>query len=104
MPQHKYGAVKTQRNGVTFSSKAEARYYDKLCLLQKAGEIVGFLRQPGFDCGGGVRYYADFQIFWSNGNVTFVDVKGRDTPLSIAKRKIVEASHPWLTIDIVTKV
>ena len=103
MPKHKFRAKITERNSIKFSSKAEALYYDKLCLLQRTGEIVGFLRQPMFDIGGGVRHYADFQIFWANENVTFVDIKGYDTPQSKAKRKQTEAAYPWLTIEVVKK-
>lgn len=102
--RHKFGAVSCQRGQIKFPSKLERRMYDKLVQLQKAGEVVGFLRQPGFDLAGGVRYFADFQVFWSDGTVQFIDTKGRDTTISAMKRKMVEAEYPWVKIEIVTKV
>lgn len=41
---NKYGAKKTVVDGVTFDSKAEARRYQQLKLMQQAGEIIGFTR------------------------------------------------------------
>lgn len=101
MTKHKFHNTPVETDGIKFQSKAESRYYQKLKMLQQSGEVVGFLRQTGFDVGGGVRYFADFQIFWSDGRVTFVDVKGLDTPISRTKRQIVESTHPWLKIEIV---
>ena len=101
---HKFGAVRCQRDQINFPSKLERKMYDKLVQLQQSGEIVGFLRQPGFDLPGKVRYFADFQIFWSDGSVQFIDTKGRDTTISVMKRKMVEAQYPWVKIEIVTKV
>lgn len=46
---HKYGAVRTTVDGVTFASKAEARRYAELKLLEKAGEIQRLRLQPTFD-------------------------------------------------------
>jgi hypothetical protein len=81
----------------------EGRYYDQLKLRQSTGEVVFFLRQIPFDLPGGVKYVCDFQVFLSDGSVEFIDTKGRDTQMSIAKRKIVEDLYP-VEIKIVTKV
>ena len=45
----KYGAIRTTVDGVTFASKAEARRYAELKLLEQAGEIKGLELQPKFD-------------------------------------------------------
>lgn len=101
--RHKFGAVKCERDGKKFPSKLEARYYDQLKLRQKLGEVLFFLRQVAFDLAGGVRYVCDFQVFLADGTVEFIDTKGRDTPMSIAKRKMVEDLYP-LQIKIVSKL
>jgi len=86
--------VRTERDGMSFMSKLEAAYYDKLNLFQKAGSVLFFLRQVPFHLPGGVKYVVDFQVFYSDGTVEFVDVKGMETPEFIAKKKMVEALYP----------
>ena len=81
----------------------EAAYYSRLKLLQQSGEVIFFLRQVPFHIPGNIRHIIDFVEFWSDGTVKFIDVKGMDTPLSIAKRKLVEAHYP-IEIDVVKKV
>ena len=53
-----------------------------------------FLRQVPFDLPGGVKYRADFMIFWADGSVTVEDVKGYDTPQSRLKRRQGEVLYP----------
>ena len=101
--RHKFGAVRCQRDEIKFPSKLERSYYDMLKLRQQAGEVLFFLRQVPFDLPGGVRYVSDYQVFLSDGTVEFIDVKGKDTPLSLAKRKMVESLYP-VEIKIVNKV
>ncbi len=101
--RHKFGAVSCERDAKKFPSRLERRYYDQLKIRQQSGEVLFFLRQVPFDLSGGVKYVCDFQVFLSDGTVEFVDTKGRDTAMSIAKRKIVEGSYP-VEIKIVTKV
>lgn len=67
-----------------------------------SGEVLFFLCQVPFSLPG-MKYIADFQVFLADGTVEFIDVKGRDTPMSKAKRKAVEELYP-VTIKIVTKV
>lgn len=100
MIKHKFKAKPSFRGGHFFSSKKEARRNDELKLLQQANEILFFLRQIPFHLPGGVKYIADFMIFWANGNVTIEDVKGYDTPISKSKRKIVEDIFP-VKIEII---
>jgi hypothetical protein len=102
-PRHKFGAVRCERDGKRFPSKLEARYYDRLRILQNSGQVLFFLRQIPFDLPGSTRYVCDFQVFYSNGDISFVDTKGKDTALSLTKRKMVEDLYP-VTIEIVSKV
>lgn len=92
--RHKFHAVQTERDGHRFPSKAEARYYDRLILRQKAGEIVFFLRQVSIHLPGGVRLAIDYQEFHADGTVHFVDVKGVETESFRAKKRMIEAIYP----------
>lgn len=102
--KHKYGAIRTEADGIKFPSKLEARYYQKLKLAQKSGALLFFLRQPLFDLGGGgVTYRADFIEFWKDGTVRVIDVKGMpETTAFKIKKKLVESLYP-IQINIVTK-
>ena len=92
--RHKFNAIRTDRQGIKFDSKAEAKYFDQLTLLQKSGQVVFFLRQVGFDLPGKVRYFCDFLVFHADGSCEVIDIKGMDTPISKAKRKMVEDIYP----------
>lgn len=106
MPQKrrsKYGAVKTTVDGVTFDSKAEARRYGELKILQAAGEILGSLilqpvfilwvkRGDGREVSVG-KYVGDFQYEAPDGTIVVEDVKGVKTPVYRLKKKMVEAHY-----------
>lgn len=96
--RHKFNAVQTEVDNIKFPSRREAEMYQKLKLLQKNGEVVFFLRQVPFHLTAGVKYVCDFQVFWKNGEVSFIDVKGMKTAVYKAKKKIVEEMYP-ITIE-----
>ena len=100
MIKHKYNAIRCEYDGLKFPSKREGKRYLELKLLQKAGEILFFLRQPAFDIPGGVKYSADFLIFWTAGHVTVEDSKGVLTKEFVRNKKIVEALYPVI-IEVV---
>lgn len=91
---HKFNAKPTEYDGIKFSSKREATYYQNLVLAQKSGELVFFLQQVPFHLPGGVKYIVDFVEFWKNSEVRFTDVKGFKTPMYTLKKKQVEAIYP----------
>lgn len=97
---HKFKAKRSEIDSISFASQKEARYYAELCLRQKAGEIVFFLRQVPLHLPGGIRYIVDFLEFCADGEVRFVDVKGYRTREYIAKKKMIEAMYP---IEIIEK-
>lgn len=97
---HKYGAERTERNGIKFDSKKEARYYNELLLRVIAGEVIFFLRQTPFHLPGNVTYRVDFQEFHADGTIHFIDVKGMQTKEFIMKKKMVEDLYP-VEIEIV---
>lgn len=98
--RHKFGAMRCEHDGMKFDSKKERNRYLELKTLFDQGEIRMLLRQPRFDLPGGVKYYADFQIFWSDDTVTHEDVKGVRTPLYIAKKKMVEEIYQIEIIEV----
>ena len=106
---NKYNAKKTIRkyNGaiLAFPSKAEAKYFDRLVVLHRAGKIKGFSTQPQFVLTGafvidtdktkrgmskvpGLLYTADFRIFENDGRETVVEVKGRHTVDYVMRKKL----------------
>lgn len=98
---NKYGAKKTTVDGITFDSKAEARRYQQLKLMQQAGEIIGFTRQPSFILLGGVRYMPDFLVRHKNGKIWVEDVKGFETQAFKIKRKLWDETFWWLPLRII---
>jgi hypothetical protein len=102
----KFNNRKTERDGIKFDSLAEARRYDELKLLERAGEITDlvvhprFELQPAFDRGGrrerAICYVADFQYNMEPGVTIVEDVKGgRATQTAVfkLKRKLWEYKH-----------
>lgn len=95
----KYGAKKTELDGVAYDSKAEANYAAMLKLRERAGEVAGVQIQRPFPIlinGLSVGVYkADFCFIdhKEDGRLRIIDVKGFDTPLSRFKRKCVEAFY-----------
>lgn len=98
---HKFKAKPVTEDGNRFASTLEWKYFKHLELLVKSGEVLFFLKQVPFHLPGG-KYVCDFQIFWHNGEVDFVDVKGIMTPMSSFKIKQVEELYP-LKIKIIRK-
>jgi len=97
----KYRNKKTQLDGHTFASKAEARRYTQLELLKKSGEITGFMIQPSFLLDEGVRYMADFMVCGADGSVWVEDVKGVETQAFKIKKRLWENRFPWLELRVI---
>jgi hypothetical protein len=107
---HKYGAKPTVVDGIRFASMKEAKRYQELKLLQKAGRAHAIILQPkfvlavprpAFDIEMIGHYVADFQycecdhadgLCYSDA-IVIEDVKGFKTPLYCWKKKHVEAQY-----------
>jgi hypothetical protein len=101
--RHKYGAESTTLDGIRFASKAEAKRWAELCLLERAGEITGLERQvpiplQGQDgpiltpTGRPATYVADFAYVDNRtGEKVYEDRKGVQTPEFKLKRAILAA-------------
>lgn len=93
-PRHKFNAVRVERDGIKFPSKKEGNYYDQLKLAKKVGMVLFWHRQVKFDLPGGVTYAVDFQVFNTDGTVSYIDVKGHRTKEFIRNKKMVEVLYP----------
>ncbi len=105
----KYRAKAVTVDGVRFASKAEARRFGELKLLERAGEISHLAIQPPFKCviDGKLicTYFADFSYFTKStpakrGELIVEDVKSKPTrtPVYMLKRKLVAALFPGTKI------
>lgn len=97
----KYRNVKTQVDGITFDSKAEANRYLELKSLQHAGLIRGFAMQPSFRFASGTRYIPDFIVCGYGGEIWVEDVKGVETAAFKLKAKLLKHEYPWLPLRII---
>lgn len=108
---HKYGARRTEVDGITFASAAEARRYSELKLLERAGEIFDlalqprFTLQPAFKHGGkhyrAIDYVGDFSYREKDSPQLIVeDVKGFPTPVFRLKEKLFLFHYPDIELRI----
>lgn len=86
----KYRNIPTIVDGIRFHSKKEAEWYQKIKASVQELHIKYFLRQVPFHLPGNTKYLADFMVVYVDGSIEFIDVKGRDTPMSKMKRKMVK--------------
>lgn len=115
-PASKYHAVRCEieHKGkiVKCASRAEAKRFGELILLERAGEIGGLQFHPAYaldaymPCGSGRRsigkYVADAQYFDVRAGCTITEeCKGHPTDVWKLKRKLFEANYPLATLRIV---
>ncbi len=114
--QNKYHNIKTIIDGITFDSKKEARRYQDLCLLKRAGEVIEFFCQPEFVIiekfrnkwtGGAERankYRGDFAVKYKGlDHWVIEDVKGGDATKTgefKLKRKLFLIKYPCLELRL----
>ena len=99
--RHKYGAVQTERDGMKFGSRAEARHYDNLKLQIAAGEVIFFLRQVPFHFPGGVKYVCDYEVFYADGHVEFHEIKGMEMPIWKLKMRLMAQHYPAVEVKVI---
>lgn len=103
--QSKYNAIKTEVDGRVFASRREARRYEELVILEKAGEISGLVCQPNFRITVNEKhicnYIADFQYTDEiKDELVVEDVKGMKTPVYKLKKKLFEALYGFTITEI----
>lgn len=98
---HKYGAKRTEVDGISFPSKREAARWQQLLMLERAGVIDHLERQVRYklEVNGQLIcvYVADFRYLDEERRVIVEDVKGMKTDVYRLKKKLVKAC---LGIDI----
>ncbi|CAB5220218.1 Protein of unknown function DUF1064 [uncultured Caudovirales phage] len=106
-PKNKFGAKRTEFDGVSFASKAEAKRYAELSILQRAGQIENLKCQPKFPLTvEGVlvgSYIADFSYFLKGSTDLIVeDVKSPATKTALyrLKAKLVKAIHGITIVEV----
>jgi hypothetical protein len=107
----KYNARKVEIKGIVFDSKAEARRFEELDLLETAHEILNLTIHPRFvlvdpfTCRGkkerGITYIADFRYI-ENGKAIVEDVKGIRTEAYKIKRKLFLQKYPEIEFREIT--
>ncbi|WP_293371500.1 DUF1064 domain-containing protein [Nevskia sp.] len=102
-PASKYRNEPTVIDGIRFDSKGEAGLYSMLQLLKAGREVSYFLRQVPIALPGSVRYVVDFQVFYRDGRIRYLDYKGAETPMFVLKKKQVEALYP-IRIECIRRV
>jgi len=106
---NKYYNKRTTIDGYEFDSKAEARRYQQLKILEKAGQIKRlelqprYLLQESFKKGKKthrkIEYIADFRYI-ENKKIIVEDVKGKETDVFKIKRKLFEYKYPDIEFRI----
>lgn len=112
LPYNKFGAKKIEVAGIMFDSRAEARRYGQLIILERAGHISGLTRQVPFVLAPSVKFEgekrakpamkftADF-VYSEGGKIIVEDVKGCMTRDFTMRRHLMKSVH---NIDVkVTK-
>jgi hypothetical protein len=91
---NKYGAKKTEVDGVVFDSQREANRYIQLRYLLNSGEIRELQLQVAFELNEGgthsLRYVADFTYYTKDGEYVVEDSKGFRTKEYRKKRKLMK--------------
>jgi hypothetical protein len=99
----KYGAKKTEIDGIRFDSKLEAKRYSILKIARDAGHLT-FEMQVRYDLhvnGDHICFYkADFVVTYPAGRVVVEDCKGVKTPVYKLKKKMMKAIHGIEIVEI----
>jgi hypothetical protein len=101
----KYNAKRTEIDGIEFHSAIEGEYYRHLKKQQEEGKIKEFELQPIFTLQEGFKkngkyirpilYIADFKVYYNDGTIQIIDVKGYETADFKIKRKLFEKKYPF---------
>ena len=104
----KYGNKRTEYNGRTYMSKAEASYARQLdlCMSAKAkrDKVLSYEVQVPFPItlsGKNIcKYVCDFVVHYADGRTEVVDVKGVRTDVYKIKKKLVEAQYGVEIVEV----
>jgi hypothetical protein len=104
-------AVKKEVDGIVFASTMEADYYIYLKAEQAKGHIIKFECQPEYPLQDsfqkygrtirGIKYIADFKVYYPDGSEIIFDVKGVATDDFKLKRKLFDYKYRDLILKLV---
>lgn len=100
----KYHAQKVDKYGCIWDSRKELREYERLLLLQQAGEIKTIMLQPKFELQPSfiykekkqraITYKADFMVVYTDGRKEIIEVKGFKTRDYVLRKKLLLYKYP----------
>lgn len=109
---NKYGAIPTMVDNIQFDSRMEAKYYQQLKLMERAGLITELSLHPKFILlepfkkygkrKTGIKYTADFMYKDEHGKSIVVDVKGAVARDFSLRRALFDSKFPDITLKVVT--
>lgn len=108
------GKLNRTYKGVIYDSEMEMKYViEVLEPMLKSGEIIKFERQvqyellPAFDYKeqhyASVNYKSDFNIYYKDGSIFVVDIKGLSKPLDVVKKKMLLSRYPDINFSWIVK-
>lgn len=110
----KYGATSTIYKGISYHSKKEAGYAQLLDTCKKAvnpsERVLKWERQIPIELRAPTgelicKYYCDFKVWYADGSVKLVEVKGFTTEVFRLKLKLLELlwlpQHPEIEYEII---
>jgi hypothetical protein len=90
--KRKYGNIPEDYKGNKYHSRFEAKYARDLDVRKRAGEIESWERQVKIELTAHGKhicdYWIDFKVYYPNGEVEYVEVKGVETPVWRLKWKL----------------
>lgn len=106
----KYHAKKTKIGDITFDSKIEACFYNRLLWMMKANKIHKIVLQPVFvlqeeffdaqnNKHSAIKYRADFKVLFVNGCEKVYDTKGYKTEIYRIKKKLFIKRYPHIIFE-----
>jgi Protein of unknown function (DUF1064) len=101
---NKFGARKTEVDGILFDSKAEAERYGTLKLLERAKQVRGVTVKPEFALrinGTLIGFYTPDFGYFEAGRQYMDDVKGVTTDESSLRMRVFMACYPEIRLRIV---
>lgn len=99
--RHKFKATRTTYNGRSYPSKLQAAYAKYLTDLKKEGLVLFFLEEVPFRFYDTSKYLVDFMVFMTDGEIRFIETKGRETSEFNRKMKLMKMEYPCVNIIVV---
>lgn len=99
--KHKFKATRTEYNGRIYPSKLQAQYAQYLTTLKEEGLILFWLEEVPFRFYDTSKYLVDFMVFMADGEIRFVETKGKETKDFNRKMKLMKMEYPYFSVVVV---